>query len=53
MVTAFQQQTLKYHQREKRSWANPLLESMMTKKSILHRRKANHLSTSYIFILTL
>jgi len=26
MVTVFQQNTLQYHQREERSWADPLLE---------------------------
>jgi hypothetical protein len=31
MVTTFQQNTLKCHQREKGSWADPLLERMMTK----------------------
>jgi hypothetical protein len=31
MVTTFQQNTLKYHQREKRSLADPILERIMTK----------------------
>jgi hypothetical protein len=39
MVTGFQQNTLKYHQREKRSLVDPLLERMMTKNPFFTAEK--------------